>query len=598
LEHRRHLEETPARAWARALEKTAPLHRSPEITLPALLDSLAATLGAKVALSSDHDVVSYAELAYRANQYARWALAQGLAAGDVVCLLMHNCVDYAAIWLGISRVGSVVALLNTNLTGGSLQHALAVASPQHVIAGEDLVAALEASHAHLPTGTQFWTFAADGLCLGPRLVLDRRQYSGCPLRAEECAPVPMRQTALLIYTSGTTGLPKAVKLSHYRIMEWSFWFAGMMNMQPDDRLFNCLPMYHSTGGIVGIGATLVSGGTVVIRRRFSASRFWDDIVAHGCTQFLYIGELCRYLLSAPRNPRETEHHLRLCFGNGLRKDVWERFAARFDIPRIIEFYAATEGNVSLYNSEGRPGAIGRVPPFLAHRFPVALIRCGPVSGEPVRDQNGRYTRCEAGEIGEAIGMIRAGADAGTQLFEGYTDAVATERKILRNVFASGDAWFRTGDLMRRDNAGFFYFVDRVGDTFRWKGENVSTTEVGEVVAACPGVTGSVVFGVEVPGAEGRAGMAAITTGVDFNLVRLHAHLSKELAEWARILFLRLCTSLNATGTFKPVKERLVCEGYGINAAGEVVYFNSPESRTFEPLDAAMRDRIRRGDVRL
>lgn len=593
-----HSDDTPAKAWARALEKTAPLHPVAEVTLPTLMDNLASTFGSKLALISEHEAVSYTELGQRSNQYARWALDQGLRAGEVVCLLMHNCPDYLAIWLGITHLGVVVALINTNLTGESLQHAIAVVSPRHVVADADLVAAVEAIGARLPAGTRVWSCGADDAGKHPWLVLDREQFSGRPLEAQGRTPVAVRDTALLIYTSGTTGLPKAVKLSHYRIMEWSLWFAGMMDTRPDDRLFNCLPMYHSTGGVVGIGAMLVNGGAVVIRRRFSVSRFWDDIAEQRCTLFLYIGELCRYLLGAPRHQRDTDHRLRLCFGNGLRKNVWEAFAARFRIPRIIEFYAATEGNVALYNCEGRPGSIGRVPPFLAHRFPVALIRCDPVSGEPLRDQDGRCVRCAADEVGEAVGKIVAGDEAGTRRFEGYTDAAATERKILRNVFNSGDAWFRTGDLMQRNQAGFFYFVDRIGDTFRWKGENVSTTQVAEVMSACPGVTEAVVYGVEVAGAEGRAGMAAITVGPDFSLGNLHAYLAEHLPEYARILFLRVCAALDVTGTFKPVKARLAREGYGPDAARDALYLNRPASRAFEPLDAAMRERIQRGDIRL
>ena len=250
---------------------------------------------------------------------------------------------------------------------------------------------------------------------------------------------------------------------------------------PSDRMYCCLPMYHSIGGVVAIGAALVAGASVFIRERFSASRFWDDVADRDCTLFQYIGELCRYLVAAPPHPREQAHRLRLACGNGLRRDVWEAFQSRFGIPQILEFYAATEGSFSLYNAEGKPGAIGRIPSYLAHRFPVALVKFDVDTGAPARGPDGFCVRCAPDEPGEAIGKIAAGVGR----FEGYTDAEASAKKVLRNVFAEGDAWYRTGDLMRRDRAGFFYFVDRVGDTFRWKGENVSTGEVEEVIAACP-----------------------------------------------------------------------------------------------------------------
>jgi fatty-acyl-CoA synthase len=269
-------------------------------------------------------------------------------------------------------------------------------------------------------------------------------------------------------------------------------------------MYNCLPMYHSVGGVVATGAVLVAGGAVVIRERFSASRFWDEIARWDCTLFQYIGELCRYLAAAPPHPSETGHRLRLACGNGLRGDIWEAFQQRFNIPRILEFYAATEGSFSLYNCEGKPGAIGRLPPYLAHRFPVAIVRSDLDTGDVVRGPDGRCLRCAPDEVGEAIGRLsEAGSGTGGR-FEGYTDPGATDKKILRNVFAEGDAWYRSGDLMRKDRAGYVYFADRIGDTFRWKGENISTNEVEEIVAHCPDVTDAVVYGVPIPDADGRA----------------------------------------------------------------------------------------------
>jgi fatty-acyl-CoA synthase len=328
------------------------------------------------------------------------------------------------------------------------------------------------------------------------------------------------------------------------------------------------------------------------------SRFWQDVAQQACTLFLYIGELCRYLVTAPVQAVETQHCLRLCFGNGLRGDIWETFQARFQIPHILEFYASTEGNVALYNCEGRPGAIGRVPSFLAHRFAVALIACDSDSGEPLRGQDGRCIRCEAGEVGEAIGRIVAADDAGPRLFEGYTDAIATDKKVLRDVFVPGDAWFRTGDLMRRDKAGFYYFVDRIGDTFRWKGENVSTTQVAEAICRCPGVTEAVVYGVAVPGAEGRAGMAALTIDGDFALDRLRATLARHLPSYARPLFLRICASLETTGTFKPVKGALTRDGFAPGATRDELYVDDPALGVFRQIDAKTYRDICDGKMRL
>src|SRR6266851_5447575 len=516
---------------------TAPIARNTSVTFPVLIETLADRFGAAPALLSDRDCFTYRALAQRANQYARWALGQSLAPGDVVGLLMPNCPEYMAIWLGITRVGGIVSLLNTNLTGDSLAHAINIVTPKHVIVGAELVDAFAAVLPRLATGVKSWTHG-QGNHGFPRIDHEIQRVAVDGLQRSECVLPSIMDPALYIYTSGTTGLPKAAKVSHFRLMQWSHWFAGMMDTRQSDRMYNCLPMYHSVGGVVATGATLVNGGSVLIRQRFSASRFWDDIVEWDCTLFQYIGELCRYLISSPPNPRETEHRIRVCCGNGLRPDVWDKFKHRFRIPQILEFYAATEGNFSLYNCEGKPGAIGRIPSFLAHRFPVVLIKCDIETSEPVRGSEGFCIPCSADETGEAIGKILDGSGRGSR-FEGYTDKDASDRKILRNVFVNGDAWFRTGDLMRKDARGYFYFVDRVGDTFRWKGENVSTTEVAETVSACPGVIEAVVYGVTIPGTEGRAGMAAVITNRDFNMVAFRQHLAVCLPEYARPLFLRV-----------------------------------------------------------
>ncbi len=582
-------------SWARALGNIAPLDRGSERTLPTLLDSLAETHGPRNALESEHDCVTYAGLAQRCRQYARWARAQGVEPGDVVCLLMPNCVDFVAIWLGITRVGGVAALINTNLVGDALRHSISVVAPRHVIVAAELVPALAAVRNRLPNSIDYWLHGAappDGAAWSR---LNRALYADTPLDAAEHRPVQARQTALLIFTSGTTGLPKAARISHYRVLEWSFWFAGMMDTGPADRLYNCLPLYHSTGGVAGLGALLVTGGTVVIRTRFSARRFWDDVVAQSCTLFLYIGELCRYLVTLPPHPLETQHGLRLCCGNGLRADIWELFENRFRVPRILEFYASTEGNVALYNCEGKVGAIGRVPSFLAHRFPVALIECDAETGELRRGADGFCLRCGAEMVGEAVGKIVTDDNAGPRQFEGYTEGAATERKVLRDVFEAGDAWFRTGDLMRRDAAGFFYFVDRLGDTFRWKGENVSTTQVAEAVCACPGVTGAAVYGVAVPGTEGRACMATITVDADFDPAVLRAELGARLPAYARPLFLRVREALETTGTFKPVKARLVDQGYIPD--GDTVYVDAPEGGGYRVVDDRVVADIERGVMR-
>ncbi len=584
--------ESALHAWVRALEATAPIAKHPQRLMPHVIAEVAQTHGASPALISDRQTLTYHALTERANRYARWTLAQDLAKGDTVCLLMPNRPDYLAIWLGITSVGCVVSLLNTQLRGPSLAHCIDIVAPRHVIVAGELID--EFRSATLSCQPKIWSHGSDDFARIDREIED---LSGEALGAAERRDVTIADRALTIYTSGTTGLPKAANVSHHRLLQWSLWFAGLMNAGPDDRMYDCLPLYHSVGGVVATGALLVSGGAVAIAEKFSAQRFWDDVVKWDCTLFQYIGELCRYLVNAPQHPRERAHRLRLCAGNGLRANVWEKFQSRFAIPKILEFYAATEGNVSLYNVEGKVGAIGRVPPFLKHRFPLALMQFNEATGAPMRANNGRCIRCATGDAGEAIGKIRSGASEIGGDFEGYSSAVETERKILRDVFEPGDAWYRTGDLMRMDPTGFYYFVDRIGDTFRWKGENVAASEVADTIMAFPGIAETAVYGVAVPGTEGAAGMAVLV-GKNLNLVELRKHLASRLPPYARPLFLRIKDGIDVTGTFKHKKSDLVREGFDPKATQDAIYFDDAQRQAYVPLDTALLARIAAGSLRL
>jgi len=584
-----------AQAWARALELTTPIARNPERIFPIVIEECATQFGDALALLSDRESFTYRALARRANQYTRWALAQGIHKGDRVGLLMPNRPEYLTCWLGITQAGGVAALLNTNLTGASLAHCINIVEPRHIIVGAELVDQLASALPNLTRPATVWIHGADHPSYR-RVDHDLEQQSGEALTAAERPLLTIADQALYIYTSGTTGLPKAASVSHGRVMQWTHWFAGLMNTHSKDRMYSCLPMYHSVGGIQAPGAVLVSGGSVVISETFSASRFWNEVVRWDCTLIQYIGELCRYLLGTSASPEESRHRIRMACGNGLRPEVWETFRNRFRIPRIIEFYGATEGNVSLFNVEGEPGAIGRIPSYLAHRFPATLIQFDVQKSEPILDEQGFCIRCKAGEVGEAIGqLLKDSSNIGSR-FEGYTSQEASEEKILRNVFQPGDAWFRTGDLMRMDDRGFFYFVDRIGDTFRWKGENVSTSEVAEALCEFPGIKEANVYGVAIPGADGRAGMATLVADADLNLAALREHLTARLPHYARPLFLRIQNRMEVTATFKYTKTDLVRQAYNPAASSDPIYFNHPEQQAFIRVNEVLYERIQTGQM--
>ncbi|CAJ0868457.1 fatty-acyl-CoA synthase [freshwater sediment metagenome] len=569
--------------WLRALKLTARIGERPHYVLADAFDDVAEARPEAPALLSDGEKFTFHQLVEQSLRYAHWGLAQGLRKGDVVALVMEGRPDYIAIWLGLSRIGVVSALINSNLTGASLAHCIRIASPLFVLCGP---AFRQSCVDILPT------------CGGCRLIVrddafvsQLQRQPTLPLDLPASAQPGLSDHALYIYTSGTTGLPKAAIVSHRRIMNWALWFQGLIDVTPQDRMYDCLPLYHSVGGVVAVWATLLGGGSVVLRERFSASAFWRDISHYDCTLFQYIGELCRYLAHAAPCPEESRHRLRMAIGNGLRPDVWPLFQERFGIPRILEFYAATESNFSLYNVEGEPGSIGRTPAFLGARQSVRLVKYDDTTDAPMRGADGFCIACMPDEAGEAIARI-------ANDFEGYLDHAASEKKVLHNVFEPGDAWMRSGDLMRKDVRGFFYFVDRVGDSFRWKGENVATAEVAEAIAAFPGVRDVSVYGVEVPGRDGRAGMAALVADDAFDLDALRPYLKARLPAYARPLFLRLSHELEVTETFKHRKRELASEGFDPRRVADPLFFAAAGGSIYTALDLALYEEIIGGAVAL
>jgi fatty-acyl-CoA synthase len=583
-------------AW-RTLQMTTHIAKNPTRTFPAVIEQLAATYGDTPALLSEREQFSYRDLSERSNRYARWAIAQGIAKGDVVCLMMPNRPEFLAFWLGVTRVGGVVALLNTNLTGNALAHCINLVEPKHIVVADELLFSLQTAQLHIAGEARIWLHGGARTHL-PRIDLEVGRHSGSALSASERPALTIEDRALFIYTSGTTGLPKAANINHYRVMLASHAFAGVMNTTAADRMYDCLPMYHTAGGLLATGPLLLKGGSVVLREKFSAREFWDDIVRWDCTHVQYIGELCRYLVKAPPHPKERAHRLKLACGNGLRPDVWPAFKESFGIPRIIEFYAATEGNVVMFNFDGKEGAVGRIPWFMASRFPNKIVRFDVETQEPVRNQAGFCIECRPDETGEVVGKIIKDAEVPGARFEGYATDSDTNAKILRDVFETGDTWFRTGDLMRKDRRGYFYFVDRIGDTYRWKGENISTTEVEEAIGTFDGAREAVVYGVTVPGRDGRAGMAAIVAGADFDFAAFREHLATRLPDYARPVFLRIRKAIEVTGTFKQKKVDLVKQGFDPQQVGDPIYFNDPAAKAFVRIDGALMQRIGNGQARL
>jgi fatty-acyl-CoA synthase len=545
---------------------------------------------------------TYADWNQAANRVAHWAADQGIRQGEPVALLMENRPEFLATWAGLAKVGAVVALLNTNLTGKALRHALGASRARHLIVGSECLDRFATTASDLESPLALWVardpYAAARPIAWPLGAGDLgAALAGAPVANPDRAlraALRAGDDLFYIYTSGTTGLPKAARFSHLRFFMTGDLAAWALGMRRTDVHYCTLPLYHSAGGVMQAGATLCAGATLALRRRFSARAFWDDVREFDVTHFQYIGEICRYLLNQPPRRDDREHRVRAIIGNGLRADVWVPFQERFGIPSIVEFYGATEGNAPIVNLENKVGSVGRYP--LRAISNARLIRYDLDADQPIRDARGLCVECAPGEIGELVGRIPDAAGTAQGRFEGYTSQEATDRKVLRDVFARGDAWFRSGDLLRQDREGFFYFVDRIGDTFRWKGENVSTQEVAEALSHYPGLELANVYGVQVPGQDGRAGMAALllAPGTAFDGARFWRHVDEALPRYAAPLFVRVLPEMELTGTFKLRKVSLQEEGFEPARVRDPLFFRDDEARAYVPVDEALAEGIRSG----
>jgi fatty-acyl-CoA synthase len=546
------------------------------------------------AMTFEGRTVTYAELDGMANRYAHWAKGQGLTRGQTVALFMPNRLEYFAVWYGLTKVGVATALINNQLTGAALAHCLNISQALHCIVDPETSPCFEDVKGQLDRHMQQWVL---GPVHGEQRDLVKALKSCSQLRPDRVTArdgLTAKDTALYIFTSGTTGMPKAARITHMRAQLYMRGFAGSTGAKETDRIYVTLPLYHATGGLCALGAGLLNGGSIVLRKKFSATHFWPEIVAENCTMFVYIGELCRYLANQPEHELERAHKIRLIFGNGLRPDVWDDMLDRFKVGEVLEFYGATEGNVSLFNFDGRRGAIGRVPGYLRGKFNIRVVKFDVETETPVRGPDGCCIECAPGEVGECIGHI--GGDARSN-YVGYADKAATEKKVLHDVFQKGDAWFRTGDLMRVDTDGYIYFVDRIGDTFRWKGENVATSEVAERLAAVEHVLEVNVYGVPVGDLDGKAGMAALVADPEFDLAAFAKYVDEHLPSYARPVFLRLQQAIETTGTFKYRKVDLVGDGFDPTRTKDPLYFRDP-NKGYVKITKAVFAKIHAGGYKL
>jgi fatty-acyl-CoA synthase len=539
----------------------------------------------------DDEIVTYGAYNAGVNRCANLAKRAGVARGGAVAIMMENSPAMLMAEGAMAKLGTIGALINTNLRGTALGHVLQSSTARIVLADAVCWPALRelgplegfVVYADAPPedlrGTPFRSL--------PEALADAGD-------AEPDIPdVKVSDVMLYIYTSGTTGFPKPTIIRHSRFTMGGQSLKIVLGLQPDDCSYAPTPLYHGYSNFVGFAPAFHNGSAFASRRRFSASHFLDDVQRHHVTHFMYVGELCRYLLRQPPSPRDRQHAIRVATGPGLRPDIWRQFMDRFGIPRIIETYGQTEANLSLMNRRGRAGSVGRSAPFTHQQ--LKLVRYDAERGAPVRGADSFMVECRPGEVGELLSLI---SKQTMMSFDGYVSKAHNEQKIVRDCFAKNDQYVRTGDLLRRDRAGYYYFVDRIGDTFRWKGENVATQEVAELLNGAPGVSETAVYGVSVPGTEGRAGMALVvlTPGAVFDPAAYYAFAERTLPAYARPLFVRLAAAMDVTGTLKHTKMRLQDEGYDPQRIADVLYFRDDRARSYVPLDAALKRRIDAGEL--
>ncbi|CAO2598388.1 Long-chain fatty acid transport protein 4 [Lemmus lemmus] len=532
------------------------------------------------------------------SSVANFLQAQGLASGNVVALFMENRNEFVGLWLGMAKLGVEAALINTNLRRDALLHCLNTSRALALIFGSEMAPAVSEikdslKHSFRLFCSGSWepeTVPANTEHLDPLLEDAPKHLPSHPVKG-------FTDKLFYVYTSGTTGLPKAAIVVHSRYYRMAALVYYGFRMRPDDIVYDCLPLYHSAGNIVGIGQCLLHGMTVVIRRKFSASQFWHDCIKYNCTIVQYIGELCRYLLNQPTQEAESQHKVRMALGNGLRQTIWTEFSSRFHIPQVAEFYGATECNCSLGNFDSKVGACGFNSRILSFVYPIRLVRVNEDTMELIRGQDGVCIPCQPGQPGQLVGRIIQ--QDPLRRFDGYLNQGANDKKIAENVFKKGDQAYLTGDVLVMDELGYLYFRDRTGDTFRWKGENVSTTEVEGTLSRLLDMVDVAVYGVKVPGTEGRAGMAAVASTVSrCNLKSFAQTLEKELPLYARPIFLRFLPELHKTGTFKFQKTELRKEGFNPAVVRDPLFYLDVRKGCYVVLDQEAYARIQSGEEKL
>ncbi|RLB40094.1 MAG: long-chain-acyl-CoA synthetase [Deltaproteobacteria bacterium] len=560
-----------------------------------LLESCAARFPENAAVKSDEGTLTYGEYNARVNRVAHYFLSQGIGKGDTVAVFMENRQDLLVVYSALAKIGAVNAMINTNLRRDSLLHCLTLNPAKAFMVGEEITPAFEEVRGALGLTQDQGLYSVPDRGTNappPGFTVLTDAVQGFDSQNPSITPeVKPDDVLAYVFTSGTTGgMPKAAVVTHGRVVS-SCYYNGrvVLNMKPSDTIYVPLPFFHTNALALSWPGVFSRGSAIAIRRKFSVSRFWDDVRKYHATMFCYVGELCRYLMNRPPTAEDRNHPLRTIIGNGLRPDTWRTFKERFGIEKVYEIYGAAESNIYFVNLLNLDCTVG------TSRMPYAIVRYDIDEDRPVRGKDGFLQKVGRGEVGLILGQI-------TNLtpFRGYTSKEATESKILRDVFEKGDAWFNTGDLVRDLGFRHIQFVDRLGDTFRWKGENVSTTEVEKVANAFDQVAISASYGVMMPGGDGRAGMVAVIPEQgegELDFEGMAAHFQRELPSYAVPKFIRIRKDFDYTPTHKIKKLALKKEGFDPGVVPDPLYVLLPGEDAYRPLTPEIHREIMEGKYR-
>ena len=564
------------------------LKENPDLSLGVLIEQLAFEYPDRKALFFGENSWTWSSVNDECNKIANFFRKKNLKNGDTVSIMMENCPEYLFLTGGINKIQGVNALINIHQRKQALVHAFNLSNPEWIVVdGDNLPYLLEVKE-DLPLGNDRILVCSAEVSTKDGLRDLNRELEEIPIENPiSTLKAKSKEIALNIYTSGTTGLPKAVTLNNSKFMHVCIFGVLCLKLDIDDVIYIPQPLYHGLGLMVGWGGAVWRGASIALRKRFSASNFWKDIKKYNATCTLYIGEIPRYLLNRPESEFVKVSPLRKMVGLGLKKDVWERFSSRFNVPHIVEYFASTEIS-GFVNVSGKPGMVGR---NVLPGFPI--VKVDRDTSEILRNKQGRCILCKPGEVGMALAQVIPNGD-----FSGYKSKEATEKKLLYNVIEEGDVYFNTGDFLKLHEDRWVSFVERSGDTFRWKGENVSTSEVESIIISFPNVKSSVVYGVEIPGSEGKAGMAALTlyNSGNFNLEEFSKFVDTSLPRYAIPVFIRIRQNLEVTGTFKLRKVTLKLEGFNQDKISDPLYIWNPKSKCLEKLTRNIYNAIKSGNI--